>query len=39
MVKVKCTKINYTDILRHHHSDDDDEREQTFENQNGFLIG
>ena len=38
-VKVKRTKIKYTDVFRHHHLDDDDEREQTFENQNGFLIG
>ena len=38
-VKVKRTKINYTDVFRHHHFDVDDEREQTFENQNGFLIG
>ena len=37
-VKVKRTKINYTDVFRHHHFDDDDEREQTFENQMVFSL-
>ena len=37
-VKVKRTKINYTDVFRHHHFDVDDEREQTFENKMVFSL-